>query len=157
MFFSTLSSRGLATGSRSWKLSRSDPYHIYWFATVALLPRDDKKCITLTLSCHCERSEAIQSVILSQRDTYFSFNSVFAGANKFDYLDPGVKMHPTKTFVFAGGPRPRMTQKRKPRDDKVEKTRPRMTKKRIARTKTALCTLHSELCTLSPSHGHKEL
>ena len=25
-------------------------------------------------------------------------------------LDPGVKMHPTKTFVFAGAPRPRMTR-----------------------------------------------
>ena len=32
-----------------------------------------------------------------------------------------------------------------------------MTQKRIARTKTALCTLHSALCTLSPSNGHKEL
>ena len=70
----------------------------YWIATVALLPRDDKKRITTTLSCHCERSEAIQSINLSQRDTYFLFNSVFAGANKFDYLDPVVK----------------------PRDDKVE-------------------------------------
>ena len=53
-----------------------------------------------------------RSINLSRSDTYFSFNSVFAGANKFDYLDPGVKMHPTKTFVFAGAA---------PRDDK-EKT-----------------------------------
>ena len=30
--------------------------------------------------------------------------------DKFYYLDPGVKMHPTKTFVFAGTPRPRMTR-----------------------------------------------
>ena len=60
-----------------------------------------------------------RSINLSRSDTYFSFNSVFAGANKFDYLDPGVKMHPTKTFVFAGAPRPRMTKKRKPRGDTV--------------------------------------
>ena len=26
-------------------------------------------------------------------------------------LDPGVKKHPTKTFVFAGAPRPRMTKR----------------------------------------------
>ena len=86
-----LSSRGLTTGSRLWELSRSDTYRIHWIATVALLPRDDKEQITTTLSCHCERSEAIQSINLSQRDTYFLFNSVFAGANKFDYLDSGVK------------------------------------------------------------------
>ena len=41
---------------------------------------------------------------LSQRDTYFLFNSVFAGANKFDYLDPGVK--------------PQDDKKRKPQDDR---------------------------------------
>ena len=29
--------------SRSINLSRSDTYHIYWIATVALLPRDDKE------------------------------------------------------------------------------------------------------------------
>ena len=119
----SLSSRGLTTGSRLWELSRSDTYRIHWIATVALLPRDDKEQITTTLSCHCERSEAIQSINPSQRDTYFLFNSVFAGANKFDYLDPGVKMHPTKTFVFAGAPRPGMTQKR------------------IVRTTIELCTL----------------
>ena len=84
-------SRGLTTGSRLWELSRSDTYRIHRIATVALLPRDDKEQITTTLSCHCERSEAIQSINLSQRDTYFLFNSVFAGANKFDYLDSGVK------------------------------------------------------------------
>ena len=87
----SLSSRGLTTGSRLWELSRSDTYRIHWIATVALLSRDDKEQITTTLSCHCERSEAIQSINLSQRDTYFLFNSVFAGANKFDYLDSGVK------------------------------------------------------------------
>ena len=106
-----MSSWGLTPGSRLWELSQRDPYRIHWIAAVALLPRDDKKCITLTLSCHCERSEAIQSVVLSRSDTYFLFNSAFAGANKFDYLDPVVKMHPTKTFVFAGAPRTRMTKR----------------------------------------------
>ena len=105
----SLSSRGLTTGSRLWELSRSDTYHIYWIATVALLPRDDKKRIATTLSCHCERSEAIQSINLSQRDTYFLFNSVFAGANKFDYLDPGVK--PQDDRCVVGTPRTRMTEK----------------------------------------------
>ena len=56
VFFS-VSSRGLTTGSRLWDLSQRDPYRIHWIATVALLPRDDKKCITLTLSCHCEPSQ----------------------------------------------------------------------------------------------------
>ncbi len=87
----SLSSRGLTTGSRLWELSRSDTYRIHWIATVTAFPRDDKEQITTTLSCHCERSEAIQSINLLQRDTYFLFNSVFAGANKFDYLDSGVK------------------------------------------------------------------
>ena len=64
-----------------------------------------------TTPCHCERSEAIQSVVLSRSDPYFLFNSAFAGANKFDHLDPVVKMHPTKTFVFAGAPRTRMTKR----------------------------------------------
>ena len=57
-------------------------------------------------------------------------------------LDPGVKKHPTKTFVFAGAPRPRMTRedgdpvsqddkKRKPRNDRESAgaPRPRMTKR----------------------------
>ena len=89
----------------------------YWIATVALLPRDDKKRITTTLSCHCERSEAIQSINLSQRDTYFLFNSVFAGANKFDYLDPGVKPQDDRE---CGDPAPRDDKGRsvKSQDDK---------------------------------------
>ena len=85
-------------------------YRFHWIAAVALLPRDDKIYHPLSLRAIAD-GVAIQSVILSQRDTYFLFNSVFAGANKFDYLDPVVKKHPTKTFVFAGAPRHGMTKR----------------------------------------------
>ena len=44
--------------------------------------------------------------------------------DKFYYLDPGVKIHPTKTFVFVGTLRPRMTGvcggDPAPQDDKGE-------------------------------------
>ena len=73
----SLSSRGLTTGSRLWDLSQRDPYRIHWIATVALLPRDDKKCITLTLSCHCEPSQmAWQSSQLYCRAATHIFYSI---------------------------------------------------------------------------------
>ena len=114
---------------QSINLSQRDTYRIHWIATVALLPRDDKIYHPLSLRAIAD-GVAIQSINLSQRDAYLK---------KYDVI------HITWIPWSSHG----MTRWRK--------TRPRMTKKRIVRTKTALCTLNSELCTLSPSHGHKEL
>ena len=106
----SLSSRGLSTGSRLWELSQRDPYRIHWIAAVALLPRDDKKCITLTLSCHCEPSQmAWQSSQLTcravtPRPLVIPWLSFLCHPGAFFSLSSRGQNAPHKNIRFCGGP-----------------------------------------------------